>query len=115
MKPIRTDWPKVGRHVSDGNRKRLSRIFQRVVWEKVVPGLTMAAMPGFVINAAIDQLNLPAPSHVTKSHELAPYGLVGLRCSYKNALIEVFIIDEGNVSQPIGIRVFEPTRKEPRE
>ena len=44
----------------------------------------------------IKELRIPKVSHVAYSHEMAPYGLMGVKAHYKNGDANVFMVDEGS-------------------
>ena len=92
---MRIDWFQVGRDHWEGKQERITEICKRVGWQEITPGLTMAAMPGMAINQLRESLNLPNASHVCHSHEMAPFGLVGIRARFKNADVDFFAVDEG--------------------
>jgi len=75
-------------------RSRLAGCFDALVW-RALP-VEVGMMPGENIKAAISELNLPKVSHIAVSHELAPYGLYGIRCRYSDGLAQVYLIDEGS-------------------
>lgn len=66
-------------------------------WQEMLPppGLSVGMMPGLGIKAAIQQLRLPKVSHVAISNAMAPYGLCGIRCRYKDGPAEIFLLDIG--------------------
>lgn len=92
-------WTQVGREHTEGKRKELSEMFNRLEWQAIP--CEMAAMPGEGIKAAIKELKIPKVSHVAASHELAPYGLMGIRAHYKNGDARIYLVDEG-----VGITVL---------
>ena len=89
----RIDWFGVGKDHWEGNQERLEKICKSVEW--IEPPCTMAMMPGECIKTLIEEFKIPKVSHVAASHELAPYGLVGIRGHYKNADVDFFAVDEG--------------------
>lgn len=95
--PMARTWTKVGAHHSDGHEKRLAAILAALDWRELKPvGNSEAIMPALGIMAAIRELRLPKVSHYAISHELAPYGLYGIRAHYKNGRADVYVVDEGS-------------------
>lgn len=72
--------------------------------------LSLPMMPGEGIKGAIKELKIPRVSHIAISHDLAPYGFYGIRASYTNANVEVFLIDAGCYLAPLCAYVTEKTR-----
>lgn len=86
-------WTQVGREHTENKHKELGAIFGRLKWQAIP--CEMAAMPGEGIKAAIKELKIPKVSHVAASHELAPYGLMGIKAHYKNGDATIYLADEG--------------------
>lgn len=95
MMTMERNWTTTGAayNGTDEQRERLGRIFDSLQWQEIP--CTLPMMQGEAIKAAIRELRLPKASHVADSHELAPYGLVAIRCHYKNGDAQVYILDEG--------------------
>lgn len=91
----RIDWMEVGRDHWEGNQGKIEAIIGRAEWQEITPDMTMPYMPGAAINALREQFRLPKASHVCHSHEMAPFGLVGVRAHFKNADVDFFAVDEG--------------------
>jgi len=77
-------------------KEQLAGMFDRLEWLDTSQGLTMAMMPGEGIKAAIEELRIPKVSHVADSHEMAPYGLYGIRGHFSNGRADVYLCDEGS-------------------
>jgi len=92
----RIDWMEVGKEYNgtDELKERLQRIIARIEWQKIPTTLSMMAGEG--IKGIIKEFKIPKVSHVADSHELAPYGLYGIRGHYKNADVDLFVVDEGS-------------------
>ena len=103
----RIDWIGVGKDHWEGNKDKLRRIIAAVDWQVLKVGMTMAMMPGDAINTLIREFKIPKVSHVCDSHELAPFGLVGVRGHYKNADVDIFAVDEGTHISPLCAVVTE--------
>jgi len=58
--------------------------------------LTVAAMPGLGIKAAIKEFKIPKVDKIAISNEMAPYGLYGISAHYKNADVKLYFVDEGD-------------------
>jgi hypothetical protein len=91
----RIDWMNVGKEHWEGNQREIEAIINRVKWQEIKPGMTMPFMQGAAINSLMENFKLPKASHVCDSHELAPFGLVGIRAHFKNADVDFFAVDEG--------------------
>jgi len=89
----RIDWLNVGREHWEGNQEKITAIIGRMTW-KSLP-CDMGFMQGEAIKEIIKEFKIPKVSHVADSHEMAPYGLLGIRAHYSNADIELFAIDNG--------------------
>lgn len=86
-------WTQVGKEHTEGKEAELSKMFDRLKWQEIP--CEMAFAPGEGIKQAIKQLRIPKVSHVADSHELAPYGLMGIKAHYKNGDAVVYLVDEG--------------------
>ena len=91
---LRVDWFQVGRDHWEGNQEKIKQICQGVEW--IEPPCTMPFMPGECIKTLITEFKIPKVSHVCYAHDLAPYGLVGIRAHYSNADVDFFAVDEGS-------------------
>lgn len=93
---MQRNWTQVG-HEHNGTqeqRDRLSDAFDALDWQPIP--CTMSGMGGLGIQACINELRLRNVSHVAESHELAPYGLYGIRCGFANGSARVYVCDEGS-------------------
>jgi len=86
------NWTKIGKDYTEGKEDRVGAIFDRMEWS--MPE-SMAMMPGLGIKECIKQLRLPKVTNVAVSHEMAPFGLIGVECNYKNGRARVFALDQG--------------------
>ena len=102
---MRIDWFNVGKDHWEGNQERLTNICASAEWQNIP--CTLGMMPGEAIKAAIKELNIPKVSQVAVLHDLAPYSLCGIRSKYKNAAVDVFIVDEGTHISPLCAFVTE--------
>lgn len=92
-------WTNVAKEYTENKEDEIAEMFNRLEWHELP--YTMAAMPGMGIKEAIKQLNIPKVSHVACSHELAPYGLMGIIGHYKNGEAKVYLIDTGTEIIPL--------------
>lgn len=99
MTLIKRTWTDVGKGYTTGKHAKIGAMFDRMEWQKLP--CTMGMMPGEGIKEAIKQLRIPKVSHVASSHELAPYGLLGITGHYKNGCAKVYLIDTGTEVIPI--------------
>lgn len=100
------NWTTVGAPVvPESARDRFRRVAERAEWLAVPCTLSLSA--GMALDAAIKELRLPKVSHVVEMPDLAPYGLVGARCHYRNGDADVWICDRGSDLLPI-VSVFTP-------
>ncbi len=86
-------WTIVGKEHTEGKEEELGEMFNRLEWHGLP--YTMAAMPGLAIKLVIKELRIPNVTQVSCSHELAPYGLMGIKARYKNGDAIVYLVDEG--------------------
>jgi len=111
---VRIDWTEIGKSRGQSETKeqrdRIRGAMKVMDWLEIPTdgaSLEMAFMPGEGIKAAMRQLRLPDVSHVATSNELAPYGFLGVRTHYKNADVDVFIVDRGSDMFPVCMAVTE--------
>ena len=102
---MRIDWFQVGKDHWGGNQERLVNICESAEWQSLPCDIAM--MPGEAIKSAIKELNIPKVSHVATLHDLAPFSLCGIRSKYKNADVDIFIVDEGTHISPLCAFVTE--------
>ena len=93
------NWTTVGQKHTQGKRKQLEAMFSRMEWREIP--CEMGMMPGMAIKEAIKQLHIPKVSHVAHSHELAPYGLLGIKARYRNGNAVIYLVDDGLGVTPI--------------
>ena len=98
---MRRDWTNVGKCHSQGNEEKLSGMFERLNW--LTPPCDMPMAPGEGIKGAIKELTIPRVSRVAYSHELAPYGLLGIEGNYKNGRVQIYLVDEGDSVVPLAM------------
>ena len=96
---MRRTWTTVGKEHTEGKKKELGEIFDRMEWHNLPHSMGMG--PGMGIKEAIKQLRIPKVSQVADSHELAPYGLLGIKASYANGDATIYLVDEGTGVVPI--------------
>lgn len=113
------DWTNIGKTETNGRQAELLGYFARMDWLKVPtpeePALSLPMMPGEGIKAAIRQLGIPRVSHVSYSHDMAPYGLYGIFGHYKNADVKVYLCDRGSDMFPICMEVEDKTEEPTKE
>lgn len=100
---------------SSGIESIITRHCENMEWQQLLPppGLSLPAMPGMAIKAAIQQLRLPRVSHVAISNEMAPYGLYGIRCHYSNGTGEIFLLDIGTQTLVLCHRLLDESTAKP--
>ena len=89
---------------TESQKKRLAEIIDRLDWlemPKHGESLSLPMMPGEGIKAMIKEFGIPKVSHMAISHDMAPYGFYGIRGHYKNADVDIFVIDEGSILVPV--------------
>lgn len=107
---MRIDWTETGKEHSEGNRDKIKTVISRMVWHKMADmvGVQVAMMPGEGIKAAIKEFGIPKVSAISYDcHEMAPYGFYGIEGNYKNAKVQIFIMDEGASMVPVCMYVEE--------
>ena len=80
---------------TDHLKAKLTAAITDLDWQPLKGGLSVAMMPGEGIKSCIKELKIPKVSHIAISHELAPYGLYGIRGHYKNGDAQIYVVDEG--------------------
>ncbi len=88
------NWTNVGKEYTEGKEEELTEAFNRVEWVSVDDKRTVGLMPAMAIEEIINQMNAK-PLRYAISHEVAPYGLLGVEFEYKNAIVKSFWIDDG--------------------
>lgn len=101
----RIDWLSVGKEHWEGNQDKITAIIDRMSWQELP--CDMGFSQGYAIREMIQQFKIPRASHVSDSHELAPYGLLGVRAHYTNADVELFAVDDGCGVSPVCVYVTE--------
>ena len=96
---MKRTWTTVGKEHTEGKKKELGEIFDRMEWHSLPHSMGMG--PGMGIKEAIKQLRIPKVSQVSASNELAPYGLLGIKASYANGDATIYLVDEGTGVVPI--------------
>ena len=90
------DFTEVGSRYSTGKMGRIGREIESLEWHEARKGLELPMMQGIGIGEAIKQLGLPKVSHVAYNGCIfGSYGFYGIRAHYKNADVDVFVIDSG--------------------
>lgn len=92
-------WTETGKQHTEGRHDEISSYVADVEWQGIP--CTVGMMPGEGIKAVIKELKIPKVTHIAVSHELAPFGLYGIRAHYKNGMVEVFVVDTGTELSPI--------------
>jgi hypothetical protein len=91
---MRIDWFLVGSEHWEGVQHEYERICKEMKWHSLPYKGPM--MPMLAIKEIVEGLKMPGVTHVAYSHELAPYGLIGIRAHYKNADVDLFSLDMGS-------------------
>ena len=92
-KEMKRTWTQVGEEHSESKQEELANMFDRLEWQSIP--CTLPVMPGEGIKKVIRELNIPKADQVAYSHEMAPYGLMGIKAHYKNGDATIYICDEG--------------------
>ena len=108
---MRRDWFNVGKQAgysgTEATDARIQNAIDAMEWETLEPGKQFAMMPALGISEVIKQCRIPKVSHIAISNHLAPYGFYGIRGHYKNAYVEVYIVDGGDSITPVCADVYE--------
>lgn len=89
----RIDWMAVSKEHWEGNTSKIEAAISRMEWATLPCDMGFAQ--GEAIKGIIKNFNLKNVTHVSDSHDLAPFGLVGIRAHFKNADVDFFAVDEG--------------------
>jgi len=108
---MRTDWTTVGKEYSetDGLRARIRAAVDAMEWHDLrgTGELSAPFMPGEGIKAAIKELRIPKVWRVAWSSDLAPYGFYGISGRYRNADVDIYLVDAGTHLTPVCMDVEE--------
>jgi hypothetical protein len=108
---MRTDWTTVGKEYSETDelKARIREAVAAMEWHDLrgTGELSVPMMPGLGIKEAIKQLRIPKVWRVAWSNELAPSGFYGISGRYKNADVDVYLVDEGTHLTPVCMDVEE--------
>ncbi len=92
---MKRTFTQVGKEHSEGKEEELDAMFERLEWPSIPCTLPMCL--GLGLKEVIKELRIPKVDQVAYSHELAPYGLMGLKAHYRNGDATVYMIDEGDI------------------
>lgn len=95
---------KIGKKYSRDREREIIGFCDNMQWQDIP--VSVGAMPGLAIKEAIRVLNLPKAYQIAVSHDMAPYGLYGIRCRYKEGPAEVFVVDDGCECSPVAHRLI---------
>jgi len=90
---MKRTFTQVGKEHTEGKEAKIGEMIDRLDWQSIP--CEMGMMPGEAIKAVIKELRIPKVSHVAASHEMAPYGLLGIKAHYKNGDANIYLVDEG--------------------
>lgn len=97
---MQRSWTNIGKEYTDGKQDEIAgMIGDTFSWQ--TPPCDMGMMPGEGIKAAIKELRIPKVSRVGASHEMAPYGLLGIEGNFENGKAQIFLVDDGLSVTPI--------------
>jgi hypothetical protein len=84
-------------------RSRIESAIASITWQEIPKhgSISLPAMQGEGIKAAIREFRIPKVSHIAYSNDLAPYGLLAIRGHYANGTAEIFIADLGTHLVPV--------------
>lgn len=101
---MRRDWTNVGLEVCPlDHRETFGRYIDAMRWIDLGPsGHDGPMMPLGEISECIQDLRIPKVDRISyDSRDLAPYGLYGVRGTYKNARVTVYIVSRGHDCIPV--------------
>lgn len=90
----RIDWMSVGKEHWEGNQDKIEKYCNEAEVQTIP--CSMAFCPGEAIKSMIAEFHISKVDRVASSHEMAPYGLVGVNGHYKDADVWFFAVDEGS-------------------
>jgi len=102
---VKRHWTQVGIYYTQGKRPMISEAIDHMKWQTIP--CDMAFSPGEGIKAAIQHFHIPKVSQVACSHDLAPYGLLGIQGHYKNGVSRIYILDIGTQLVPICSDIYK--------
>lgn len=109
---IRTDWTDVGKEDllshTEESRAQIRNEIERLTWHDFEPPMELPFMQGEGIRNAIRNLRIPKVSRIAwDGCVFGSFGLYGITGHYKNADVDVYIIDSGDHITPVCIDVTE--------
>lgn len=94
---VKRTWTEIGKEETEGHQDRIGKILDSLDWEPLITGKQYPMMPAHGVMESIKQLRIPKVSHIAIGcHEMAPFGLYGIRGHYKNGMAEIFLLDRGH-------------------
>ena len=90
---MKRTFTQVGKEHTEDKEAEIGGMIDRLNWQAIP--CEMGMMPGEAIKNVIKELRIPKVSHVAASHEMAPYGLLGIKAHYKNGDANIYLVDEG--------------------
>lgn len=89
-------WTTVAAHYTDDKREQLAALFADLQWD-AFPGTPSFSL-AHLVTIFISTLRTPLPLEIAVSHQLAPYGLIGLHIPYKNGRAKAYVLDQGDTA-----------------
>ena len=103
----KVDWFGVSREYWEGNQEEIEEYCRGVEWVSLPCELPMG--PGMAIKSIIKEFEIPKVDVVAYSHNMAPFGLLGIRGHYGNGNVNLFFVDEGVSVSPLCAIMLEET------
>ena len=84
-----------------------------ITWKPLKAGDSLPMGQGMALEAMVKQLNTPNPTEWGYAHMPGSDGvaIIAMTCKYKNALVRVYVADEGSELVPIATEVVEEFKK----
>ena len=93
---MKVNWANVGKDHWEGHQEEILDMIERMEWQEIGEGLTLAMSPGEGIKFLIKEFKIPKVDKIAISNELAPFSLYGIYGHYKNADVKAYFVDEGS-------------------
>ena len=101
----RFDFFNVGKEYSKGKEDEVKEIVLSAEWEETTKGKDYPMGQGMCVQEAIKELKIPKVSHVSLYNSFCGLGFYGIRGTYKNNVVDIFILDQGSIASPIAAHV----------
>lgn len=93
------DWMNVGKQFTENKEQEFINFFNKAEWQGL-PAKNIAMMPAMAIQETIEIFQMRA-THFTIINGYSHYSLYGIREKFKQGIVDLFILDGGNIVIPV--------------